>query len=819
MSLRRNQPCPCGSGKRYKDCHGVLATDDVSGSAGLEAVLEELAAGNTAGAEHLCGRVLGERPHHPEALRLRSQCLLRRGKIDAALRDLVHAVKSPELVAQSRPIQQAIWTDLSAAFMKALSGLDVAVAAAKRREYWQWRDALASKQSDALPLVSVVCVLGNGAAEARPTLESVYQQTYRNIELVIVSAAHQSESNAFVADLLEGCLFACRTLVLPEASEAALINAGVRASTGAFVNVLPAGDTFDATRVAAMVAGIANRGLAWGFASVEFVADGGGPLSANSPVVLDWQKRFAAIADAPTVGYSFIDQACMAVSAGNLFFSRALFDELAGFRDLPHTCVWDFCLRALWLAEPSHIPRPLYRHTVGISDLQAPAHAAFEAAQLAVFGEFYARACSEEAVPANRFAPSIRYWRMNLLKTAFAAGHALALPVDRLESLAETIGWRRAAQFAAEPRPGVNLVGLPFGELGLGESLRQLAKACSAGGIPFAVRDVDIRLATRQADDAVAPHIADEMNYRCFVFCVNPDMFWCVHRLIKSAVRAGRYKVGYWYWELDQVPREWGDTLERVDETWAATEFIADTMRRATSKPVFKVPPPIEVVLSRPYARAEFRLPEGRFLYLFSFDFNSYFKRKNPEGVILSFKRAFPGHRRDVGLVIKSVNGDRHPDRLREMQELVAGDDRVVVIDRFLGRDQVYGLQSVTDAFVSLHRSEGFGLGLAEAMYLGKPVIATAYSGNLEFMNEHNSCLVDYSLIPVKRGEYLYDDDRFRWADPDIDQAAQYMGRLVDDADYRGQLAERGRRDIRTRFTRENTAALMRQRLQELGLL
>ena len=285
-----------------------------------------------------------------------------------------------------------------------------------------------------------------------------------------------------------------------------------------------------------------------------------------------------------------------------------------------------------------------------------------------------------------------------------------------------------------------------------------------------------------------------------------------------AALAAGGYRVGFWYWELDRIPQGWKDALASLDEIWVATEFVAAAVRGATSKPVVKIAPPIEVRLSRRYARSDFALPENRFLFLFSFDYNSYPKRKNPDGAIAAFRRAF-GNRRDVGLVLKSINGKHHAERFAEMRDLVGADDRIVVLDAFLTRDEVLGLQSVADAFVSLHRSEGLGLGLAESMYQGKPVIGTRYSGNLEFMNDQNSCLVDCELVPVGKGEYHYDDERFHWAQPDVDQGAHCMRRLVDDADFRQRIARNGQQTIRTRFTPAATAALIRERLGTLGLL
>jgi glycosyltransferase involved in cell wall biosynthesis len=290
-------------------------------------------------------------------------------------------------------------------------------------------------------------------------------------------------------------------------------------------------------------------------------------------------------------------------------------------------------------------------------------------------------------------------------------------------------------------------------------------------------------------------------------------------RLMKPKGGVRRYNVGFWFWELEHVPREWQYAIESVDEIWVATEFIAEAMRATTAKPVTKIHTPIDAKPSRPYARAEFGLPEDRFLFLFSFDFNSFAMRKNPEGAIAAFKRAFGRGRRDVGLVIKSINGGNKPAKLRAMREFIGDDDRIVIVDAFMSRDQVFGLQSVVDAYVSLHRAEGLGLGLAESMYLGKPVIGTAFSGNLEFMDPENSCLVGFKLIAIEKGQYINDDERFRWADPDVEQAAHWMAKLVDDAEFRSRIATRGQSDVRGRFTHANTAATMRRRLAELGLL
>jgi glycosyltransferase involved in cell wall biosynthesis len=365
---------------------------------------------------------------------------------------------------------------------------------------------------------------------------------------------------------------------------------------------------------------------------------------------------------------------------------------------------------------------------------------------------------------------------------------------------------------------GLDLVGFVFGEFGLAESMRGLAAACIERDIPFAVRDVDMRVRTRQVDRTLLMHLTRELSRRCTVFCLNPDMMQPLLPIVAASSAAGSRVVGYWYWELGVLPHEWDYALDRMDELWAGSEFVAEAMRRSTTKPVVKIPPPIELTLSRAWRRADFGLPEDRFLFLFTFDFNSYVKRKNPEGTIEAFKRACAA-RRDVGLVIKSMNGALQPERLRALRSRIDGDERILLKDEAMSRDEMIGLENAVDAFVSLHRAEGFGLGLAEAMYLGKPAIGTAHSGNLEFMNESNSCLVNFELVPLAEGDYLYADPRFRWAEPDVEHAAHHMRRLVDDVAFRNRIAATGRHDVRTRFTRAATAALIKQRLLELGAI
>jgi glycosyltransferase involved in cell wall biosynthesis len=218
--------------------------------------------------------------------------------------------------------------------------------------------------------------------------------------------------------------------------------------------------------------------------------------------------------------------------------------------------------------------------------------------------------------------------------------------------------------------------------------------------------------------------------------------------------------------------------------------------------------------------RAHFGLPERRFLFLFFFDFSSFVARKNPWAAIEAFERAFPGAQRDqLGLVIKLNGAHLRPDDYQAFLEHESiRRPGVYVIDQVLSDPEIRGLMERCDAFVSLHRAEGFGRGPAEAMYFGKPVIVTGYSGNLDFCNDLNTCLVDHALVSVKEGEYPFGQGQL-WAEADVDQASWFMRRLVEDPAYGQGIAARGAASIREFNGSAAVGRRYRERLMRLGVL
>jgi glycosyltransferase involved in cell wall biosynthesis len=278
---------------------------------------------------------------------------------------------------------------------------------------------------------------------------------------------------------------------------------------------------------------------------------------------------------------------------------------------------------------------------------------------------------------------------------------------------------------------------------------------------------------------------------------------------------AGRYNIGYWLWELENFPHDWRRAFDLVDEVWAPTSFVRDAIAAASAKPVLRMPMPVDFDAPASMGRNTFGLPHEEFIFLFSYDFNSFAARKNPEAVIAAFRQAFADGARGVRLLVKSTNGGRFPEKLAALQRSVADDPRIEVRDGFLSREEMFGLQNAIDCYVSLHRSEGFGLGMAECMYLGKPVIATGYSGNLDFMNRDNSLLVDYRMVPLRNGDYPYWKGQ-QWADADVAHAARLMRQVFDDREFARRIGAAAATSIRRSNSMAACGAALTARLQEV---
>lgn len=273
------------------------------------------------------------------------------------------------------------------------------------------------------------------------------------------------------------------------------------------------------------------------------------------------------------------------------------------------------------------------------------------------------------------------------------------------------------------------------------------------------------------------------------------------------------YRIAYWAWELERVPDEWVEAAAHVNEIWAPTPFVADAMRAAMPVPVYDMLPGVEIGAVEHVARAEFGIAPDDFVFLFMFDLHSQIHRKNPGALVGAFKQAF---RADdaATLVIKATGGDIFTKDFEMLRAMCAA-DKIVLIDEVMSRERAYGMIEMCDCFVSLHRSEGFGLGLAEAMLLGKPVIATGYSGNLAFMNAENSLLVDYEMVEIAEDRPIYTRGN-RWAEPSVTHAAALMRQVYENREAAVANALRVKPQITAALSLAEAGNRMRRRLQSI---
>lgn len=365
------------------------------------------------------------------------------------------------------------------------------------------------------------------------------------------------------------------------------------------------------------------------------------------------------------------------------------------------------------------------------------------------------------------------------------------------------------------PVAGINLIGYLAAELGLGEGARSLARACVAAHIPYSAVDVGFQSQNLQRDTAVLTQAVPQ-RFAINLMYVNADQTASIANHLSAQGLQAPYRIGFWHWEQPQLPTSALGAFAHLDEVWVPSTFVHDAVAPFAPVPVVKIPHAIDFSASPGVSRSQFGLPADKLLVLVMYDFHSYQYRKNPQAALAAFRQA-AARRSDVALVIKTINGQHHIAERDTLQASMADLPQVLFIDEFYTRQQTWDLQACCDILLSLHRAEGFGLAPAEMMHLGKPVIATGWSANTDFMTADNSCLVHYQLQALVQPVGVYPAGQL-WAEADIDHAAWCLGRLLDDARLRASIGARAAADIRRQLSPQAVGALVRQRLSLLGL-
>lgn len=360
-------------------------------------------------------------------------------------------------------------------------------------------------------------------------------------------------------------------------------------------------------------------------------------------------------------------------------------------------------------------------------------------------------------------------------------------------------------------RNGINLIGYFSSTSGVAEVGRFFARFLKQTPVPFLIYDIDAP-SYKKLDSAslniYLPYFSRKTRYHKNIFFINADQIPVVKRE-HPKLFLGRYNAAVFFWEFNDY-FDFPEALASLHEVIAFTDFIATAVRKAAPAHirVTKLPLPFTqnwtITRSPETVRNEMRIAHDEFVFLFNFDFNSVYQRKNPEAIIRAFEQAFAPHDA-VRLVLKTIHGEAGNDhyiRFKSSVHRMQLKDKLIVINENLDRNDFMSIIHASDCYISLHRSEGLGLGMLEAMSMAKPVIGTNYGGNTDFMRPDNSMLVDYTLIPVEEGAGPYKAG-WLWAEADTAQAAQYMKKLYLDRSYAAALGEKAKQSVTEQYGAE----------------
>ncbi len=357
------------------------------------------------------------------------------------------------------------------------------------------------------------------------------------------------------------------------------------------------------------------------------------------------------------------------------------------------------------------------------------------------------------------------------------------------------------------PRGGfpIAIAGLFSTMSGIGEGARLAYDALEAAGMAPAAFDISGAFGQAELEGPARRPIVPGSGGTLIVHHNAPFLPHALWALGRARVR-GRRIIGYWAWEFPRIPNSWLPSLRYLHEVWVPSELARVAVAAATDLPVHVVPHPLPPVTATPDMRARLGLPADALIVLTAFHMGSAFTRKNPLAAIAAFRRAF-GDASDRLLAIKLIDHGASPIARDALERAIAGAPNIRLINVMLQPADMTGLIAAVDIVLSLHRSEGFGLVPAEAMQLGKPVVATGWSGNMDFMNERNSAPVSYDLVPVQDpydGAFIADGQL--WAEANVEHAADWLRRLAAEPALRQRLGDAARADIARQLSPESVA-------------
>ncbi len=325
---------------------------------------------------------------------------------------------------------------------------------------------------------------------------------------------------------------------------------------------------------------------------------------------------------------------------------------------------------------------------------------------------------------------------------------------------------------------GVNIIGYLHAESGTGEAARSTIRACNAVGL--AVNGIDVRHNNvSRMEEKPEVDVSNKAEHDINIFHINADQTPEVFNSLSKPVHHDKYNIGFWFWELEELPDDYLASYSYLDEIWVASKFCQDAISKRSNIPVTLIPLCVDLNTSNLLSRSDLGVPEDSFLILSSIDMLSIPERKNPFAVLKTFEKLHSIDK-NAHLVLKLSNLERCEKNTRDKIQAHIERLPVTLIDRYLERSELTSLMSTSDCYLSMHRSEGFGLPLAEAMQLKIPVVATGWSSNTDFMTINNSYLIKYDLVELKKAHGPYPKGA-KWAEPDVSHAVTCILDIIKD--------------------------------------
>ncbi len=364
----------------------------------------------------------------------------------------------------------------------------------------------------------------------------------------------------------------------------------------------------------------------------------------------------------------------------------------------------------------------------------------------------------------------------------------------------------------------VNLVGYARGELGVGEDVRMVSLALDSVNVRHAIIDISEFLKSARKNDSFSQHdLSNTPVHDITIYCMPMFDLARLYLDVGSKFFEGQYKIGYFPWELPGSPAGWSDVYDLVDEVWAPSAFIAQAFGSNSRKPVHLMPPAVSLPPIALHSKKDF-LQNGSeaFVFVYPFDPNSHLSRKNPLALVRAFRKAFNKYDNTVALLLR-INGDPrgHPG-WEELEDAASADSRIHTWLGTLDRPDALGILASCDCLVSPHRAEGFGRNIAEAILLGLPVLATGFSGNVDFMEPEE--LIAWTPRALAPGDYPFGEGMW-WAEPDVDDLARKMvivRERLNDFSQAARMPSRRKKRMEDQHSPASAGRRYARRLQEI---